>query len=256
MNAAAQRGAENLANSDIMRLRRELTCALRWAARYGLHEGICNHFSVRLPGSPERFLINPQGLHWGELTVGDLLIVSGEGQVLEGSHGVEPTAFFIHSAIHRTLPDAFCVMHTHMPYATSLTVTQDGRLEWAGQNALKFYGRVAYEDAYNGLALDTEEGIRLGNKLENADVLFLANHGVIVRGKSIAETFDDLYYLERACMHQVLAMSTGKGLRIVPEEVARHTAAQMAGESQQAVLHLAALQRMLDRECPEWACAS
>jgi len=209
---------------------------------------------VRLPGTPERFLINPQGLHWSEITAGDLLVVAGDGSVLEGRHTVEPTAFFIHSAIHRTLPDAFCVMHTHMPYATSLTVARDGRLEWASQNSLKFYGRVAYEDGYNGLALDAAEGTRLGNKLRNTDVLFLANHGVIVRGKSIAETFDDLYYLERACLHQVLAMSTGKPLRTVPEEVAKHTAAQMAGESQQAALHLAALKRILDRECPEWAC--
>jgi len=254
MNDMPPPEASNSKNIDMMALRRELVCALRWAARYGLHEGICNHFSVRLPGAPERFLINPQGLHWSELTVGDLLVVAGDGQVLEGRHSVEPTAFYIHSAIHRALPDAFCVMHTHMPYATSLTVAQDGRLEWCGQNALKFYGRVAYEDAYNGLALDTEEGTRLGNKLKQADVLFLANHGVIVRGKSISDTFDDLYYLERACMHQVLAMSTGKPLRIVPEEIARHTAAQMSGESQQAVLHMAALQRILDRECPEWAC--
>jgi ribulose-5-phosphate 4-epimerase/fuculose-1-phosphate aldolase len=239
--------------TDIMELRRDLACALRWAARYGLHEGICNHFSVRLPGTPERFLINPQGLHWSEITVGDLLVVAGDGTVLEGRHTVEPTAFYIHSAIHRALPDAFCVMHTHMPYATALTVARDAKLEWASQNALKFYGRVAYEEGYNGLALDTAEGTRLGKKLEGSDVLFLANHGVIVRGKSIAETFDDLYYLERACMHQTLAMTTGKPLRLVPEEIAKHTAAQMAGESQQAALHLAALKRILDREAPEWA---
>lgn len=243
-----------MASTDIVEMRRDLACALRWAARYGLHEGVCNHFSVRLPGTPERFLINPQGLHWSEITVGDLLVVAGDGKVLEGRHAVEPTAFFIHSAIHRALPDAFCVMHTHMPYATSLTVAQGGRLEWASQNSLKFYGRVAYEEAYNGLALDAAEGTRLGTKLKDADVLFLANHGVIVRGKSIADTFDDLYYLERACIHQVLAMSTGRPLRIVPDEVAKHTAAQMSGESQQAVLHLAALKRILDRECPEWSC--
>lgn len=241
-----------MANADILELRRDLACALRWAARYGLHEGVCNHFSVRLPGAPERFLINPQGLHWSEIGVGDLLVVSSAGEVLEGRHGVEPTAFFIHSAIHRTLPDAFCVMHTHMPYATALTVAQDARLEWASQNALKFYGRVAYEEAYNGLALDAEEGIRLGGKLRGADVLFLANHGVIVRGASIAQAFDDLYYLERACMAQVLAASMGRALRVVPEEVARRTAEQMTAESQQAALHLAALKRILDRECPEW----
>ncbi|RPI46097.1 MAG: aldolase [Betaproteobacteria bacterium] len=234
-------------------LRRDLACALRWAARYGLHEGVCNHFSVRIPGPEDRFLINPQGLHWSEIGAGDLLVVAADGRVLAGTHTVEPTAFFIHSSIHRALPDAACVMHTHMPCATTLTVAEDARLEWASQNALRFYGRVAYESAYNGLALDADEGARLADKLRAADVLFLANHGVIVRGASIAQAFDDLYYLERACMLQINALAMGKRLRIVPEEVARRTAQQMAGESQQAELHLAALKRILDRESPEWS---
>ena len=238
--------------SAIIQVRLDLACALRWAARYGLHEGVCNHFSVRLPGAHDRFLINPQGLHWSEITAGDLLVVAADGQVIEGRHGVEPTAACIHCAIHRALPDAACVMHTHMPYATVLAVLEEARLEWISQNALRFHGRVAYEDGYNGLALDADEGRRLADKLRAADVLFLANHGVIVRGPSVAQAFDDLYYLERACMLQVSAQATGKRLRIVPQEIAAHTARQMAGESQQAHLHLRALARMLDRESPEW----
>jgi ribulose-5-phosphate 4-epimerase/fuculose-1-phosphate aldolase len=236
----------------IVQARLELACALRWAARYGLHEGVCNHFSVRLPGAHDRFLINPQGLHWSEISAGDLLVVAADGRVVEGRHALEPTAFHIHAAIHRALPDASCVMHTHMPYATALTVLEDARLKWISQNALRFHGRVAYEDAYNGLALYEHEGARLAAKLHSADVLFLANHGVIVRGPSVAHAFDDLYYLERACMLQVTAQATGKRLRIVPQEVAAHTARQMAGESQQALLHLRALARILDRESPEW----
>lgn len=234
-------------------LRRDLACALRWAARYGLHEGVCNHFSVRVPGAAERFLINPQGLHWAEITAADLLVVDAGGRVLEGRHTVEPTAFFIHSCIHRALPDAACVLHTHMPNATALTVIEDGRLEWASQNALRFHGRVAYEDAYNGLALDADEGNRIASRLEEAAVLFLANHGVIVRGPSVAAAFDDLYYLERACMLQVMAHSMGRRMRVVPDEVARRTARQMAGEAQQAEMHLAALARLLDREDPGWS---
>jgi ribulose-5-phosphate 4-epimerase/fuculose-1-phosphate aldolase len=233
-------------------LRLDLACALRWAARYGLHEGVCNHFSVRLPGMQERFLINPQGLHWSEICASDLLVVDADGQVLDGRHTVEPTAFFIHSRIHLALPSAACVMHTHMPYATALAVGADARLEWASQNALRFHGRVAYEEAYNGLALDDSEGARLAGKLKDADVLFLANHGIIVRGAGVAQAFDDLYYLERACMVQVLALSMGRGLRRVPEEVAIHTARQMRAESQQARLHFDALKRILDREEQAW----
>src|ERR1043166_3545558 len=127
-------------------LRSDLACALRWAARYGLHEGVCNHFSAAVPGSRDRFLINPQGLHWSEITPADLVVVDAQGQLIEGRHKVEPTAFFIHSRIHAAKPDARCVLHTHMPNPTSLTVLQDGRLEWASQNALKFYDRVGFTD--------------------------------------------------------------------------------------------------------------
>jgi ribulose-5-phosphate 4-epimerase/fuculose-1-phosphate aldolase len=111
---------------------------------------------------------------------------------------------------------------------------------------------VAYEEAYNGLALDMQEGRRLAGKLHAADVLFLANHGVIVCGPSVAAAFDDLYYLERACMLQVLAGSEAR-LKVVPEEIARHTAGQMARDTLQPELHLKALKRILDREDPGWS---
>lgn len=241
------------ARATVEMLRIDLACALRWAARYGLHEGVCNHFSVAIPGTDDRFLLNPQGLHWAEVTPADLIVVDLEGRVVEGVHTAEPTAFFIHSRIHRSKPSARCVMHTHMPYATTLTTLADGRLEWISQTSLKFHGRTAYEDAYNGLALDTAEGDRLCEKLAGADVLFLANHGVIVCGDSIANAFDDLYYLERACTLQVQAHMTGRPLRVVPPEVAAMTASQMAAERQQSALHLAALRRLLDRDEPGWS---
>lgn len=231
----------------------DLTAALRTASRMNLGEGICNHFSMALPGKPGQFLINPQGFHWSEITPADLVVVDAQGHKVSGKHAVEPTAFFIHSAIHRGNANAACVMHTHMPYATTLTAVQGGRLEWASQTSLKFRHRVAYDDDYQGLALDMAEGERMCRAMGNADVLFLANHGVIVCGPTVSATFDDLYYLERACMLQVLAMGTGKALRIVPDDIAEKTARQMTGESQQAVLHLEALKRLLDRDEPGWS---
>lgn len=231
----------------------ELATALRWAARLGLSEGICNHFSLAIPGREEHFLINPQGFHWSELTPADLVVVDAHGRKVTGEHGVEPTAFFIHGAIHRGGRNPKCVMHTHMPYATALTLVQGGRLEWASQNSLKFYGRIAYDEGYNGLALNEREGERMCATLGDADILFLANHGVIVCGTTVAATFDDLYYLERACMLQVLAAGTGRPLKLVSESVAQLTARQMGRESQQAELHLQALKRILDREDPGWA---
>jgi ribulose-5-phosphate 4-epimerase/fuculose-1-phosphate aldolase len=230
----------------------DLTAALRWASKLGMGEGVCNHFSMALAGDGEHFLINPQGLHWSEVTPDDLVVVDAHGRKVSGRHNVEPTAFFIHGSIHRGKPGARCVLHTHMPYATTLTTLRDGRLEWASQNALKFYGRVAYDDAYNGLALDEAEGDRMCAELDSADILFLANHGVIVTGERIAEAFDDLYYLERACMLQVVAMQTGRALRIVPQEIAAMTGRQMAEGSDQPRLHFEALKRMLDRDEPGW----
>lgn len=234
------------------RARVDLAAALRWASRLDFGEGICNHFSMEMPGAPQRFLINPQGLHWSEVTPDDLVVVDGQGRKMAGRHDVEPTAFFIHGSIHRGKPDAKCVLHTHMPYATTLTVLHGGRVEWISQNALKFYGRIAYDDNYNGLALDEAEGDRMCSQLAHADILFLANHGVIVTGKTIAAAFDDLYYLERACMLQVLGLGTGRALRTVAEPVAERTERQMAEESQQAALHFEALKRLLDRDEPGW----
>lgn len=231
--------------------REDLVCALRSAERLGLAEGVCNHCSLAVPGKPGQFLINPQGLHWSEVAPADLVIVDGNGGHISGEHSVEPTAFFIHGRIHRASPRAQCILHTHMPHATALTLIDGGELAWASQNALRFYGRVAYDREYNGLALDEAEGERMAAKVRDADVLFLANHGVIVCGPSVAYAIDDLYYLERACLLQVLAHGNGR-LKIVPEKIAAQTRAQMDAERQQSELHLAALKRILDREQPDW----
>jgi len=221
----------------------QLALALRSAAHHGLSEGVCNHFSMAVEGT-DHFLINPQGLHWSEVRPEDVVTIDAQGQKVAGRHPVEPTAFFIHSWIHRVVPNARCVLHTHMPFATSLTLSQGGKLEWASQNALRFYGKVAYDHEYNGLVLDDAEGRRVADAMRNARVLFLANHGVIVVGERMDWAYDDLYYLERACMHQVLAQSTGRPLKIIDPVVAKRTAAQIDGERQQSELFFAALARM------------
>jgi len=232
--------------------RLDLTAALRSAARLGLNEGVCNHFSLELPGEPDKFLINPQGLHWSELTPADLMLIDEKGVVLEGKHKVEPTAFFIHGRIHLGKRKK-CVLHTHMPYATALCLLEDGRLDCtANQNAMRFFDRVGYDAAYGGVALDEAEGDRICNALGDKDVVFLASHGVIVCGDNVPYAFDDLYYLERSCMVQFIASSTGRKLRSVPEDMVRKVCEQIEGERQQSVLHFDALKRILDREQPGW----
>ena len=231
----------------------DLAAALRWAARLGLNEGVCNHFSLEL--APNRYLINPQGMHWSEVRAADILLIDGSGTILEGKHSLEPTAFFIHSHIHRANPHAKCVMHTHMPYATALTLVEGGRLEWCNQNTLRFWNRVGYDDVYNGVALEAAEGERIAAQLKGKDVMFMASHGVTVVGATVAWTFDDLYYLERACMHQVLATQAAgrKPLRRVPDEMCAKVGAQIAGERQQSDLFFDSIKRILTREDPLWA---
>ncbi len=229
--------------------RTDLAAALRLAARMGLSEGICNHFSYAVPGGEDRFLLNPHGLHWSEIRAGDLLVVDATGKVLEGAGEAEVSAICIHAPLHRRHPRGRCVLHTHMPYATALTAIEDGRLEPVIQNALRFYGDVAYDRDYRGLAQDMDEGERIARAMGDKRVLFMANHGIIVVGDSVAAAFDDLYYLERACQTQVLAMSTGRPLKRISDNLAATAFAEWAGrEGSYARAHFEALKRLLDRE--------
>lgn len=232
-----------IAAADLRALCADLALALRAAAHHGLAEGVCNHFSIELPDGSGRFLLNPRGLLWSEVQVDDIVVVDGDGRKLAGRHEVEPTAMFIHTAIHRIGGHA-CVLHTHMPYATALTLTSDTGLDTClSQNAMRFHGRLALDRQYNGLALDAGEGERIARAMGRADVAFLANHGVVVCGSRIDHAYDDLYYLERACMHQVLAQSTGRPLVPIAPELAQRVAEQTLGERLQSELFFQALRR-------------
>jgi ribulose-5-phosphate 4-epimerase/fuculose-1-phosphate aldolase len=230
--------------------RADLAASLRFAAAEGLNEGICNHFSLMVPGRDDRFLINPQGFHWGELTADDLAVMAIDGTLIAGRHPVEPTAAFIHAAVHRAKPAARCVMHTHMPYATAICCRDRGRLMMCNQNALRFFDRIAYDDDYAGLALDGAEGDRIAGSLGDREILFLRSHGVIVTGASAAWALDDLYYLERSAMVQVLAEAGGARLSHVDDRIAALAASQIAGERQQSDYLLAAFKRRLARTDP------
>ncbi len=233
----------------------DLAAAVRLADRFGLSEGISNHFTYALDETGERFLLHAFGLHWSEVTASDILTVDAEGHAVEGAGEVERSAFVIHSRVHRACPRARCVLHTHMPYATALSLLADTGLEPVDQNALRFYGDVAHDDGYAGLALAEEEGDRLAAVLGDKRVLFMSNHGVLVVGETIAEAFDDLYYLERACQVQVLARSTGRPFKAVGANQAAATAASFREPpvSQEPAKHFAALKRLLDREDPSYA---
>ncbi|MDO9360203.1 MAG: aldolase [Polaromonas sp.] len=225
------------------KIKEDLALALRAAAWHDLAEGVCNHFSVAV--TADTFLINPRGLHWSEIGKDDIILVNGDGVVLEGRHRVEPTALYIHAAIHR-IAGHQVVLHTHMPYATALSLTEPCTLDpTLSQNAMRFINRIAVDRDYNGLALDHSEGIRIASAMRGKDVAFLGNHGVVVAGPSLAYAYDDLYFLERACMFEVLAASTGRQLMPVNEKIAQQVAAQSQGEREQSDLFFEALRRIV-----------
>jgi ribulose-5-phosphate 4-epimerase/fuculose-1-phosphate aldolase len=236
----------------------DLAACYRLADHFGLNEGIDNHMTMLVPGQSDRFLLAPFGLHWSEVRASDFMVVDFSGQIVSGRGPIEDTALYIHMPVHRLSPKARCVLHTHMPYATALSMLENPRLEMAVQTALGFYEDVAYDPGYNGLAFDQTEGERMARTLGDKSVLLLGNHGALVIGETIPQAFERLYFLERACQAQVLALSTGRALKLIPEKVVRATVAQFQSGAQvggrdRADLHFEALKRMLDRNHSDYA---
>jgi len=255
MNAAAE---PSWARSDAERRARiDLAACHRLAAHFGFNEGIDNHLTMLVPGRSDRFYLAPFGLLWSEIRASDLMELDFGGKVLTGRGLVEDTALYIHLSVHRLVPEARCVLHTHMPYATAISMLEEPRLEMAGQSAIGFQEQIAYVD-YNGLALDYSEGERLARALGGKPVALLRNHGVLVTAATPALAFERLYFLERACQAQILALSTGRPLHVVPAPVLEATAAQFAGctrvaGEERTELHFAALKRLLDRSDADYA---
>lgn len=236
---------------DEWQARVDLAAAYRAAGLVDFDDVIWNHLTLRVPGDRDRFLLKPHGFLFSEVTASNLLAVDSEGVVVEGSGWAEPSAFFIHSCIHRAREDAACVLHVHSPYATTLTLLRDGRLRALHQDALRFYGRVAYYDDYQGLALAREEGERMVAALGDKDVLFMRRHGVLVVGPTVADAYQSLYYLELSCKRQCMAADAGELLDDLPDDVAQATFAQFEKEREKsAALHFDSLKRELDRLSP------
>ena len=239
------------------RARVDLAAAYRLAYRFGFSEGIDNHLTLLVPGYNDRFYLAPFGLLWCEVRARDLIEVDFNGRRVAGEGRVEDTALYIHLSVHRAVPRARCVLHTHMPYATALGMLEGGTLQMASQSAIGFCDEIAYAE-YNGLALDYAEGERMAQALGERSVLILRNHGVLVIGKGVAEAFERLYFLERACHVQLLAGAGGGRLHLVPDPIVRATAAQFKDAVQvegaaRTELHFAALKRQLERTDPDYA---
>ena len=236
-----------------LQVRKELAAAFRWAARLNFHEAVANHFSMAVSDDGQQFVVNRAGMHFSQATASGLVAVDTAMQGDSLQFGVDPTAWVLHSYLHRNVPHAKCVLHTHMPYTTALACLKDFEFLMLDQNACRFYQRIAYDRDYAGMALEVGEGERVAKVLgKSRNVLFLANHGVIVVGNSVAGAFDELYYLEKAAQLQVLALSTNRKLELISSEIASMVCKQWLEYPNGAKLHFEALVQILEQENPEY----
>jgi ribulose-5-phosphate 4-epimerase/fuculose-1-phosphate aldolase len=239
--------------AEFRQARVDLAAVLRWSARLGYQQGVCNHFSFLLPDQEDLFLVNPEGFFWSELTASSLIICDLDGNIVEGSGTVERTAFCLHAPIHRHNKQARAALHTHTPYATALCLLEGGRLEPVNMAGFQFDGKIAYDEDHRGGAHSTDEGDREVRALGDKNILMMRNHGPMVVGRTVASAFDRLYYLEEVCKRQVLAMSTNRPMQHVSPEVVQQLSEDEELFDAYAEKHLNAIKRVLSREEPEFA---
>ncbi len=230
-----------------------LAAALRLAVLHELDEGIDNHFTVTVPGRDGHYFILPFGLHWSEASASKLIVFDDEGRVREGSGSLELSAQCIHVPIHRRT-GARVVLHTHQTWATALNMLQDNRLLAASQTSAFFHGQIAYDDDYTGVAASLAEGERLAALMGTQPIVFMRNHGVLVAGDTVAQAYRRLYRIERVCRNQILALSTGRALAVLGDDVAARVFAPNPDDShsrgERERLFFEAMMRVLDRELP------
>lgn len=217
---------ENSVSPEEWALRKDLAAAYRLASHFRMTDHIYTHFSARVPGAGNAFLVNAYGLMFHEITASNLVKVDLDGQVLldETGMGANPAGFIIHSAIHAARHDAACVMHTHTAAGIAVSAQRHGLL-MISQHATRFHNRIAYH-AYRGVVLDDFERPLLIESLGGKSAMILHNHGLLACGASVADAFDTLYYLERACQAQVAALAGGAELIVMSDDVAERTAEQ------------------------------
>jgi ribulose-5-phosphate 4-epimerase/fuculose-1-phosphate aldolase len=243
--------SERRSNLPYYEQRVDLAAALRWTARLNMHEAVANHFSLAVNDDGTEFLINPNMMHFSRVKASDLVLVDGnDPKTMERPDAPDPTAWGLHGALHRNCPHARCVMHVHSVHATVLASLADSALPPIDQNSAMFFKRHVVDEGYGGLAFE-EEGERCSRLLSDpkVKVMVIGNHGVLVIGDTVADTFDRLYYFERACETYIKALWTGKPLRVLPDAIAEKVGIEMDNYPvASAARHLAQLKLILDEE--------
>jgi|TARA_B110000046_G_scaffold28893_1_gene30098 ribulose-5-phosphate 4-epimerase/fuculose-1-phosphate aldolase len=212
--------------------RKDLAAAFRWAERSNLHEAVANHFSLAVNPEGTKFLMNPNMWHFSRIKASDLLLLDvNDKSVLDKENAPDATAWGLHGAIHKMCPHARCIMHVHSVFATALASLEDCILPPINQVASIFFGRQIADKQYGGLAFE-EEGARCAKLLSNSlkHTMIMGNHGVLIFGKNVAETFNRLFYFERAAEIYINALQTGKELSILDDITAEKTANELDNE--------------------------
>lgn len=241
-------------DADEWQLRVDLAAVFRIAAELNWHEAIANHFSAAVSPDGRKFLINPRWKHFSLIKASDLLLLDSEDpSTMEGPDAPDPTAWWIHGSMHRALPQARCILHVHPTFATALSTLADPTVKPIDQNTARYFNRIAVDLAYGGMADENDEGERLVRALGNARLLMMGNHGVMVTGETIAEAFDDLYYLERACQTLILAYSTGQELNVLSDDVAERTAQSWEAYKPSAFAHFSQMKEVIARKDRSYA---
>ena len=242
-------------NLNFLSERKDLAAAFRWTARLNMHEAVANHFSLAINADGSEFLINPNQMHFSKIKASDLLVIdANDPETLEGPNAPDITAWGLHSAIHRHCPHARCAMHVHPMFSTVLASLADSRLLPIDQNTATFFNRYVIDNSYGGLALE-EEGERCAQLLQDPKktVMIMGNHGIMVIGTSVAETFNRMYYFERAAETYIRALQTGQKLRILSDTIAEKTASEVDQYPEQSDRHLAELKEILDSEHSDYS---
>lgn len=241
-------------NAVIQQTRIELAATCRWAARLGFQSGVCNHFSVAVPGRPDLMLINPEGYFWDEVTASNIVLATHDGTILStNGNTVELTAFCIHAPIHRLLPQAAAVLHTHMHHATAICTRKGGTVAPVYLSGMSFYNSIAYDRGFTGAAVTPAEGERLAGVIGKSTVLMMDNHGPLVIGAGLGEALLRLIYLEDTCKIQLLAEAGGAELQPIATSLMKRAPGQdnpMFAAYGKTFMN--ALIRRLSREEPEF----
>jgi ribulose-5-phosphate 4-epimerase/fuculose-1-phosphate aldolase len=236
---------------DVDAARRDLAAIFRWTARESMHEGIANHFSCAVSDDGQQFLMNPYGVHFSKMKASDLLLLDARKTPEDYGDRVDPTAWWIHGAMHRNNPQARCIVHLHSHYATALSALKDPTLPPVDQTTCRFFNRIALDTGFDGMGLDNEAE-RLSTLLGNKRMVMMGNHGFMTVAETPALAFDLAYFFERGCRTYMTALSTGAPLAILSNDVAEKTARQWEDYDKYVGKHLAAIHEILTEEEPEY----